>query len=483
MSEKKPTNEMPVSRRRFVAGAATAGAAATVLPVEMCAQVAGSDQVKVGMVGVGGRNSGAIVQNLTANDSARLVAVADAFQDKIDGTGPRGKGLPVIRKQLESQGKEKQMDVPTSRQYAGFDAYKAVIDQVDLVCIATPPGFRPIHFEYAIQQNKHVFMEKPVCVDAWGFNKIIETAKQADQQNRKVVVGLQRHYEAVYLDAFKQVHENGLIGEIISASGWWNTQRPWIISREPGWTEMEYQMRNWYHFNWLCGDHIAEQHVHNLDVVNWFVSGNSVTGGNPINAYGLGGRAGTEPRSVGEIYDHHAVEFRYGADQNNVVLSSQCRHLPGCDNKIAEEIHGTDGILYLEGNQTRITDLTGKTIKWSYRAPRTPVSPYQTEHESLYGAIQEDTPLNNAYYGAKSSFTSVLGRLATYSGKNVAWDDAVASNFSIMPEEFDFNAEAPVKPGPDGNYEIAVPGQWKLPWDKSVPGAPAAKKGGKKKKA
>ncbi|MEM9283677.1 MAG: Gfo/Idh/MocA family oxidoreductase, partial [Verrucomicrobiota bacterium] len=398
-----------------------------------------------------------------------------AFQDKIDGTGPRGKGLPVIQKQLAAEGREKQFDVPSSRQYAGFDAYQAVIDQVDLVCIATPPGFRPIHFEYAIQQNKHVFMEKPVCVDAWGFNKVIQTAKQADQQNRKVVVGLQRHYEDSYLEAFKQVHENGMIGEVVAGYGWWNTRRPWIVSREPGWTEMEYQMRNWYHFNWLCGDHIAEQHVHNIDVINWFVSGDSVAGGHPISAYGLGGRAGLEPRSVGEIFDHHAVEFRYGSEHNNAIMSSQCRHIPDCTNKIAEEIHGTDGILYLEGKQTRITDPSGNEVKWQFRAPRQPNSPYQVEHDVLHEAIREDKPHNDAYYGARSSFTSVLGRLATYSGKMVNWDEAIESDFSIMPEEYDFNAEAPVQPGPDGNYELAVPGQWKLPWERTSPKTEAEK--------
>ncbi len=481
MKETTQENESQPTRRKFVAGAAATAAAASALPIESYAQVAGSDQVKVGMIGVGGRNSGAIVQNLKGSDSATLVAVADAFQDKIDGTGPRGKGLPVIQKQLEADGIMKQFDVPSSRQYAGFEAYKQVIDQVDLVCIATPPGFRPIHFDYAIQQNKHVFMEKPVCVDAWGFNKIIESAKKADQQGRKVVVGLQRHYEESYRQAFAKVHTEGLIGEVVSGSAWWNTQRPWIIPRQPGWTEMEYQMRNWYHFNWLCGDHIAEQHIHNLDVINWFFSGDSKNGGNPVSAYGFGGRAGSEPHSVGEIYDHHSVHFKYGGEQNNAVMDSQCRHLPGCTNRIAEEIHGSEGILYLEGNQTRITDLSGKEVKWQYRAPRTPVTPYQTEHNELHAAIKEDTPLNNAYYGAKSSFTSVLGRLATYSGKLVEWDKAVASNFKIGPDEFDFNGKAPVQPDGDGNYTLPVPGQWKLPWD-TAKAAPAKKNKGKNKK-
>ncbi len=462
MTKENKKEDTQPSRRRFVAGTATAGAAVAALPVELSAQVAGSDQMKIGMVGMGGRGSGAIVQNLNANDSARLVAVADAFQDKIDGTGPRAAGLPKIQAQLEKEGKADRIDVPKSRQYAGFDAYKGVIDECDLVVIATPPGFRPIHFDYAVQQGKHVFMEKPVCVDAKGFNQIIESAKAADQKNLKVVVGLQRHYQDVYLEAFKKVHEEGLIGDIIGAQAWWNGSRPWIVDRQPGWTEMEYQMRNWYHFNWLCGDHIAEQHVHNIDVVNWFVSGDSVAGGNPISAQGMGGRAGTEPASVGEIFDHHYVEFRYGSEHNHAVMNSQCRHIKGTWRKVAEEIHGSDGILYL--GDGKITDLKGET-KWQFRAPRGGgANPYQIEHDQLHAAIKEDTPLNNAYYGAKSSFTSVFGRLATYSGQEITWDEATKSDFSIMPEEFDMNAEAPVKPGPDGNYEIAIPGEWPLPW-------------------
>lgn len=459
MNESNPT---PNTRRGFLA-AATAATAATTLPVELFAQVAGSDEIKVGMIGCGGRNSGAIIQNLTANDGARLVAVADAFQDKIDGTAARGKGIPAIQAQLEKAGKGKQIDVPSNRQYAGFDAYKAVIDQVDLVCIATPPGFRPIHFEYAVQAGKHVFMEKPVCVDAHGFNQVIAAAKVADQKNLKVVVGLQRHYQSVYQEAFKQVHENGAIGEIVSAQAWWNGNRPWIIAREPGWSEMEYQVRNWYHFNWLCGDHIAEQHVHNIDVINWFVSGDSVNGGNPEIAQGMGGRAGTEPRTVGEIFDHHYVEFRYGAEHNNVVFNSQCRHQKGAWSRVAEEIIGTEGVLHLAAG--RITDHKGN-VKWTHRTERgkAGADPYQVEHDELYRHIREDKPINNAYYGAKSSFTSVFGRLATYSGKEIKWEDAVKSDFSIMPKNFAFDAEAPVKPGPNGEYAIAIPGEWKLPW-------------------
>jgi len=458
-------SERPLSRRAFVAkaaaGTAAAGAAAA-LPVELCAQVAGSDVIKIGLIGMGGRGSGAIVQNLTANDSARLVAVADAFQDKIDGTGIRASGLPRVLEQLKTLNKEDQADVPPSRQYAGFDGYKGVIDESDLVVIATPPGFRPIHFDYAVKQGKHVFMEKPVCVDARGFNQVIESAKEADQKGLKVVVGLQRHYQQVYLDAFAKVHEEGLIGEITGAQVWWNGNRPWIIDRQPGWTEMEYQMRNWYHFNWLCGDHICEQHVHNIDVANWFISGDPVMGGNPVSAQGMGGRAGTEPLSVGELFDHHYVEFRYGSEFGSPVVNSQCRQIANTYRKVAEEIHGSEGILHLANG--RITDRKGE-VKWQYRAPRGEEdNPYQVEHDELHAAILEDTPLNDAYFGAKSSFSSVLGRLATYSGQEIQWDEAVASDFSIMPDEFDFNAEAPVKPDENGDYQIAIPGQWPLPW-------------------
>lgn len=462
MSESNPSKEEAVSRRKFVGAAAVASAAAA-LPVEMCAQVAGSDTIKVGMIGMGGRGSGAIIQDLSASDSARLVAVADAFQDKIDGTGKRGAGLPKIQQQLEKLGKSSQIDVPKSRQFVGFDAYKGVVDQCDLVVIATPPGFRPIHFEYAVQQGKHVFMEKPVCVDAWGFNKIIEAAKQADEKKLKVVVGLQRHYQKMYLEAFKKVHEEKLIGQITGAQAWWNGRRPWIVAREPGWTEMEYQMRNWYHFNWLCGDHITEQHVHNIDVVNWFVSGDSEKGGHPVIAQGMGGRAGTEPRSVGEAFDHHYVEFRYSEDPSGAVLNSQCRHIAGAWSRVAEEIHGSDGVLSLDKSAT-IRDLKGE-VKWQYRPPRDgDPNPYDVEHEALHKFIRENTAHNDAYYAAKSSFTSVFGRLATYSGQEIKWDDAVKSDFTIMPKEYDMNAEAPVKPDADGNYSIAIPGEWKLPW-------------------
>ncbi|MBP83938.1 MAG: dehydrogenase [Verrucomicrobiales bacterium] len=460
MSEQtKKSTEGASSRRKFLAGS-TAAAAATALPVELSAQVAGSDEIKVGMIGMGGRNSGAIVQNLNANDGARLTAVAEAFTDKIDGTGFRGSGLPAITKQLEKMGKAGQIDVPKSRQYAGFDAYKAVVDQVDLVCIATPPGFRPMHFEYAVAQGKHVFMEKPVCVDAHGFNKVIKAAKEADQKKLKVVVGLQRHCQDSYLQSF-QKYQEGAIGEMIGASAYWVGNRPWTANREPGYTEMEFQMRNWQQFDWLSGDHICEQHVHNLDVINWFASGDPIMGTHPVSAQGHGART-NESAKIGEIFNQHFIEYRYGPEENNMAMYSQCRQIPGCWRRVDEEIHGSEGIM-IPGKGT-ITDLQGN-VKWQYRKPRTGAkNPKDAEHEKLWDAVLNDKAQNDAYFGAKSSLTAALGRVATWSGQLVNFEEAIASDFNIMPEELSFDANPPRMPDENMEYPAAIPGEWPLPW-------------------
>lgn len=459
-----PEKKENPTRRQFVGttGAlAAAGAVASALPVESFAQVAGSDKMKIGIVGTGGRGSKAVIQALNANDGATIAAAGDVFEDRLLGRFPQRKagGLDLIKGQLEKQGMADRIDVPSERQFVGFDAFKGVIDSCDLVVLTTPPGFRPQMFETAIQAGKHVFMEKPVCTDAKGYNRIIEAAKLADEKGLKVVVGLQRHYQDVYREAFKKVHEEGLIGEIVSAQCWWNGARPWTISREDGWSELEFQMRNWYHFAWVCGDHIAEQHVHNIDIVNWFVSGDSVSGGHPVSAQGMGSRSGWEDPKSGEIFDHHYVEFRY---DNGVVLNSQCRQIKGAWRRVAEEIHGTEGTLFL--GDGKIVNREGETI-WQYRKPRDGAEdPYQVEHNELVAAIKENKPLNNAYYGAKSSFTSCLGRLATYTGQEIKWDDAVGSNFSLVPDDLTWDSEPPVKPKADGTYEAALPGTTPVPW-------------------
>lgn len=467
-SETQPTPKAiptTTARRDFLKGSAAAGvtAMASSLPIASFAQVGGSDEIKVGIVGVGGRGSGAVVQTLNV-DGCRLVAAGDVFEDKLAG-------LNRIRGQLDQAGKGARFDVKPENQFSGFDAYKHVIEKCDLVILSTPPGFRPEQFEAAINAGKHVFMEKPICTDAHGYNRIIKAAQMADQKGLKVVVGLQRRYHPSYREAFRKVREEGILGDLVGAQCYWNGTRPWTRQREAGQTELQFQMRNWYHFAWICGDHICEQHVHNLDVINWFVCGDE-KGGHPVVAQGMGSRSGWEDPKSGEIFDHHYVEFRYA---NGVVLNSQCRHIKGCKNRVEEELYGTKGMITLDQGKAVAVDFKGKEI-WRFTGPGASgekrdrrraeggPNPYQVEHDELHAAIRQKKPLNNAYYGADSTFTACLGRLATYTGQEVKWDDAIKSDFALVPDNMTWNSPAPVQPNPDGTYKFAIPGQTKLPW-------------------
>ena len=406
---------------------------AATLPISSFAQAAGSDEIKVALVGCGGRGNGAAAQTLKAGGT-KLVAVADAFRDKAESTANN------LKKKFPTQ-----VDIPADRVFDGFDAYRHAIDSADVVILATTPGFRPYHFEYAVEKGKHVFMEKPVAVDAPGIRKVLENAKKADAKNLKVVCGLQRHYQNSYKETLAKINE-GVIGDITSGQVYWNSGGVWVRNRKEGMTEMEYQMRNWYYFNWLCGDHITEQHVHNLDVMNWF------KGAHPVKAQGMGGRQTRTGKDVGEIFDHHYVEFIYA---DGSVMNSQCRHQRGTLTRVTEILHGQKGIAY----PGKITDRNGKVI-WRHKGPNN--DPYQTEHDELYRHIREDKPINNAYYTAESTMTAILGRMATYSGKELTWDQALNSEISIMPEKFAWDADPGPKPGPDGLYPCPMPGTTKV---------------------
>lgn len=400
------------------------------------AQPADDKLLRIGLVGAGGRGSGAADQALSvAGSNVKLTAIADAFDDRIQ------RSLSGLMNKHNDK-----VDVPVDRQFSGLDAYQKVLEHCDLVILATPPGFRPFHFDAAIKAGKHVFMEKPVCVDAYGAKMVLDAAKKADEKNLKVVVGLQRRYQNVYLETLKQL-QDGAIGDIISANVYWNGGAIWYRERMKDMTEMQFQVHNWYHFNWLCGDHICEQHVHNLDVANWFL--NAL----PVSAAGMGGRAVRKADHQTEIYDHHAVEFRY---PNGLIVNSQCRQITGCANSVTEEFHGTKGIL----RPGSIVDYKGNTI-WRYRGKNDP-NPYQVEHDALHAAIRENKPLNNATYGATSSFMAALGRYATYTGKEQKWDDVLATNHRTMPENPTWDSQPPTLPGPDGRYLAPVPGQYKI---------------------
>jgi myo-inositol 2-dehydrogenase / D-chiro-inositol 1-dehydrogenase len=436
----KQNNE---SRRKFVRNSVMVvggSVLASSLPVGASAYVKGDDTIKVAVIGCGGRGTGAAAQALSAEGNIQLVAMADAFRDNLDYR------FGILAKKFEGTDKVK---VPEKNKFTGFDAYKKAIDKADVVILATPPGFRPLHFEYAVNAGKHIFMEKPVATDANGIRKVLEMAKVAKQKKLNVVVGLQRRYQLNYLEAYKRI-QDGAIGDIVSGQVYWNNDGVWVRPREAGQTEMEYQMRNWYYFNWLCGDHILEQHIHNIDVANWML------GSFPVSAQGFGGREVRTGIDHGEIFDHHAVEFTYAGGQ---VISSQCRHQPGCHNQVREQFQGTKGRLEIQGggNKAKLTDFSGGVI-YDHRG-MDDRDPYQVEHDRLFASIQNGgEPINNAEYGAKSTMTAILGRNATYSGKVVSWDDALASTKSVMPTEFSWDANPPTMPDSNGKYPIPVPG-------------------------
>jgi myo-inositol 2-dehydrogenase / D-chiro-inositol 1-dehydrogenase len=471
------------SRRGFLKSSVIAGAAAG-LSIERSAYAAGSDEIKIGIIGSGGRASGAAGQALSnPKGGVRVVAMGDALKDRLDGA------ISNLR-----NGHGDKVDVPESRQFVGLDSYQGVLAQdVNYVILGTPPGFRPYHFEAAVKAGKHIFMEKPVAVDAPGVRKIHEMALIADQKGLKVACGLQRRYQNSYREAFKMVKE-GVIGEITGGQVYWNGTTPWFRERKPEQNELTYQLYNWYYFTWLCGDHINEQHIHNLDIANWFMSAfvapregapgpmdkaafpYQIHDATPVEAQGMGGRMQRNEAKHAQIYDHHAVEYTYS---NGVRISSQCRHMNNTFGQVREEFAGAKGILKLSPGSAVATDYKGKEI-WKYvqaaaaegaeekigpgkkkknRGGGDP-DPYVTEHMELQQAIRENTYRNNAYYTADSTMMAVLGRMATYTGEKISWDQAYNSKVLHMPAIVTDETAAPVQPDAQGRYPVAIPG-WK----------------------
>jgi predicted dehydrogenase len=406
----------------------------------------GNGEIKVAVVGCGGRGTGAAFQALSVKANTKLVAMADAFPDAVEEcykklTSKEGSGE-------SSKDIRARVQVPEENRFHGFDAYKKAIALADVVILTTPPGFRPIHFEEAVKQGKHVFMEKPVATDPAGVKKVLEMAETAKAKKLNVVVGLQRHYQRLYREIMKRIHE-GKLGDIVAAQAYWNNDGVWVRERKAGMSEMEYQMRNWYYFNWLCGDHICEQHIHNIDVVNWAKKGY------PVRAQGMGGREVRKGKDFGEIFDHHFVEFEYA---DGTILNSQCRHQKGTMSRVDEMLIGTKGSVVCGTGIMK--DLKGKVI-YKHEGANDP-NPYQVEHDELFDAISKgEYRYADTENGAKSTMTSIMGRMATYSGQVIEWDKALNSGISIMPKEFTWDTLPPVLPDADGLYAAAVPGKTK----------------------
>ncbi len=443
------SNKSTATRREFVKQSSILAGSLIAAPLISSANYfSGSDDtIKIALVGCGGRGTGAAMQALLTKQNIKLVAMADAFRDNLDNCYKALTADDISDTSGKPGNLKNRIDVPEERKFTGFDGYQKAIALADVVILTTPPGFRPIHFEEAIKQGKHVFMEKPVATDPAGIQKVLATAAIAKQKKLNVVVGLQRHYQNSYRELFKRKDQ---IGDITSAQAWWNNDGVWVRPRKPGQTEMEYQMRNWYYFVWLCGDHILEQHIHNIDVINWF------KGGYPVKAQGMGGRQVRKGKDHGEIFDHHFVEFEYA---DGSVFNSQCRHIPGTMSKVDELLIGTKGKIYC--GAAKITDGKGNTI-YQYDT-KMENNPYQTEHDELFAAIAKgEYKFADADNGAKSSMTSILGRLATYSGQAVEWDKAINSGLDLHPKAYAWDAVTPVVPNADGFYPVAVPGVTKF---------------------
>jgi predicted dehydrogenase len=409
-----------ISRRDFVKASSSTAALLASTPL---VYAGGQEQtISIGLIGCGGRGTGAAENCLESSPNLKLVAMADMFKDRIDGS----------RRNLS---KREGFKVTDDNVFVGFDAYKKVLDSgVDMVILATPPGFRPIHFAAAIDAGKHVFFEKPVGVDPTGIRKVIEAGKKAKEKKLAVVTGTQRRHQKNYLETIAKIHE-GAIGDIVAARCYWNGDTPWVHPRRPEWNDMEYQLRNWYHYTWLCGDHIVEQHVHNLDVMNWVLKSH------PLSAVAVGGKQVRTQPEYGCGWDHFGVDFTY---PNDVHVLSMCRHWPKSPGNVSEAVVGTKG---KSDCANHITLYNGE--KWN--PPGGGINPYVQEHKDLIASIRSGNPLNEAEQVAHSTLTAIMGREAAYTGQILKWDEFLNSPLDLSPAKYEF--------GPLPEPPVAVPGK------------------------
>ena len=417
-----------VSRRSFIQTTAAASAAV----MFSGAHIAGSDVIRVGLVGCGGRGTGAARDCLRGAEGVELVALGDLFPEAVT------KCRAELAKAVEGLGLAASYKVTDERCFSGFDAYQKVLASgIDLVILATPPAFRPIHLAAAVDAGKHIFAEKPVAVDPAGVRSVLATYEKARQKGLAVGVGTQRRHQAEYVATVRRIHE-GAIGDVVSGQVFWNQGGLWVRDRQPAWTDAEWQIRNWLYFTWLSGDHIVEQHVHNIDVANW------VVGAHPVKATAVGGRQGrTEPK-FGHIYDHFAVDYEYA---NGVRVMSMCRQIAGTCNRIGEHFIGTRGTTDPAGR------ITGAAA-WSFAKPAKPVSPFVQEHTDLVASLRAGRPYNELQHIAESTLTAIMGREAAYTGQEVAWDEILNADQDLMPPALALGSLA--------TPDVATPGQTTL---------------------
>jgi predicted dehydrogenase len=424
------------TRRELLKTTAAAGAVALAagLPFTSAAGATsrGAGRIKVGVIGCGGRGTGAAVNILEAGDEAEIHALGDAFPDRLNGC------LSELQGQSVAKGR---INVGDDRMFTGFDAYKKVLASgVDLVILATPPGFRPIHLDAAVKAGKHVFMEKPVAVCPAGIRSVLASAAEAKEKKLNIVTGTQRRHEKCYLEAFQRI-DSGAIGPVVSASVFWNQGGLWMNKRQPSWTDAEWQLRNWLYFTWLSGDHICEQHVHNLDIAHWAM------GTTPVRCTAVGGRQVRTSPEYGHVFDHFGVEYEY---ENGRSVASYCRQIDGCSSRVEEVIRGESGQSITASGRAEIK---GKNA-WKFSGDQE--NPYVSEHKVLLaGVTGSGAYVNEGERIAHSTLMAIMGRMSAYTGKSITWKQALESKLDLRP-----GADLALGSMPAG--EVAVPGKTPL---------------------
>jgi len=434
-------NHSQCSRRDFVKTSA-ALSLGTMGLIGARAYAAGSDTLRIGLIGCGGRGRGAAANILDAAPGVELYALGDLFPEPLDAAFRQfSRARP--EGPMEKMGNK--INVTRQRCFAGFDAYQKVIDcGVDVVLMATPPHFRPIHLRAAVQAGKHSFIEKPVAVDPVGVRSVIATSALAQKKNLAIVAGTQRRHSSLYLEIIKRIHR-GDIGKVVGGQTYFlihNT--PWLgkhrRKRRPEWSDTEWQCRCWYWFNWLSGDHIVEQFVHSLDFMDWAL------GSHPVSCIGVGGREVRKGPDYGNIYDHFAIEYEYPED---VRISAMCRQIDSCTDRISDRVVGSEGSAYLDGATARIQGAR------SYKYDGPVHNPQVQEHADMIAGIRAGRPLNHGKRIAESTLTAIIGRMSAYTGRALKWDWALkASKLDLSPPRYEFG-DLPVRP-------VAVPGTTKL---------------------
>jgi predicted dehydrogenase len=420
-----------LSRRSFVQASAAVATAGLVAPRGLRAGPRRADTLRVGVIGCGGRGTGAATDCLRADADVVLVAMGDLFPDRLARSRQN-----LAQRAAENPEFAAKFKVTDGMTFSGFDAYQQVLaTDIDLVILATPPGFRPAHLAAAVAAGKHIFTEKPVAVDPIGVRSVIASAEVARSKGLGLVAGTQRRHDPAYLATIGRIHD-GQIGPVISGQVYWNQGGLWNAARQEGWSDAEWQIRNWLYFSWLSGDHIVEQHIHNLDVANW------VMGGHPVRAVGVGGRQWRTGAEHGHIFDHFAVDFEYASGAR---VMSMCRQIDGNTNHVGERFAGT------RGTTDARTTIEGVN-PFKYEGP-TP-NPYVQEHVDLLASIRAGTPLNEGRQVAESTLTAIMGREAAYTGQAILWDDLMNCDQNLTPPTVQFGA-MPVPP-------VAMPGKTKL---------------------